>query len=123
MAQHNDIGKWGEDLARDYLIARGYAIYEQNHRSGHNEIDLIAFKGNTIAFVEVKTRTTNFSDPVDAIDSKKIKRLAREADSFLRAYNIRHEPRFDVITIVGTPDSYNISHFPDAILPPLSGAY
>ncbi|MBD5422733.1 MAG: YraN family protein [Bacteroides sp.] len=123
MAQHNDIGKWGEQLARDYLVSQGYAIFESNLRSGHNELDIIAFRGDTVAFVEVKTRTTSFSDPLEAIDTKKIRRLARAADSFLRAYNIIHEPRFDVITIVGSPDtSHTLTHYPDAIIPPLSGA-
>lgn len=123
MARHNNIGAWGENLAREYLIINGYAIMEQNQRIGHKEIDIIATKGDKIAFVEVKTRSTPFTDPADAVDKKKIKRLVQAADTFMRTFNIRHEPQFDIITIIGTPETtYELTHYPDAFLPPLSGA-
>lgn len=124
MAKHNEIGKWGENLARDYLITKGYAILEQNQRMGHKEIDIIAIKGNRIVFVEVKTRTTDFVDPEDAIDSKKIARLTKAADRYIQSYNIRHEPQFDIITIIGSPTtSHKLTHYEDAFFAPLSGAW
>ena len=56
MAIHNELGRWGEDYAADFLAAQGYRIVERNWRFGHHDIDIIASKGNEIVFVEVKTR-------------------------------------------------------------------
>lgn len=124
MAQHNDIGAWGEELARNYMITQGWTVMEQNKKLGHNELDIIAVKGDRIAFVEVKTRSSRLTDPLDAIDARKIKRLFRAADAFMRSHNIRHEPQMDIIVIVGTPESgYQLDHYPDALRPPLAGAY
>ena len=124
MGQHNKLGSWGEEMARDYLVSQGYAIMEQNQRIGHKEIDIIAIKGNRIIFVEVKTRSTDFIDPADAVDSKKIARLAKAADRFIQAYDIRQEPQFDIITVIGTPETdYKLTHYPDAFFPPLAGAW
>lgn len=124
MAQHNNLGAWGEEIARDYLIGNGYAILDQNTRVGHKEIDIIAVKDTRIVFVEVKTRSTDFLDPADAVDSKKIARIAKAADRFIQTHNIRHEPQFDIITIIGTPDtSHQLTHYSDAFFPPLSGAW
>ncbi len=124
MAQHNDLGAWGEMKAREYLIARGYAIVDSNFHVGHKEIDIIATKGDRIMFIEVKTRSTPFKDPLDAVDKKKIKRISSAADLFMRAYDIRYEPQFDIITVIGCPaTSCEITHYPDAFLPPLSGAW
>lgn len=124
MAQHNTLGEWGEQLAREYLMMNGYTVFESNQRVGHKEIDIIATKGDRIIFVEVKTRSTDFTDPLDAIDAKKIKRLVKAADSYLQTYDKPHEPQFDVIAVVGTPESsYTLTHIPDAFRAPLSGAW
>lgn len=120
MAQHNDIGHWGEELACEKLITLGCAICERNFRIGHYELDIIAMKGNRIIFVEVKTRTNPNSDPLDAIDNKKISRMVKAANAYIVAYNIPHEAQFDIITICGTPNNYTIEHFPDAFTPPLT---
>lgn len=120
MAQHNTTGNWGETIACEKLIVDGYAICERNFRIGHYEIDIIAMKGNRIIFVEVKTRTSTTSDPLDAIDNKKILRMVRAANSYITTFNIRHEPQFDIITIVGTPDNYTLEHIPDAFYAPLT---
>lgn len=123
MARSNEIGVWGEGVARDYLRGKGYTVVNQNVHVGHKELDIIAMKGDRIVFVEVKTRSTDFTDPLDAVDEKKIRRITRAADSFIRAYNIRHEPQFDIITIIGTADGgYSLEHYEDAFLPPLAGA-
>ncbi len=119
MAKHNITGSWGEKLAREALIVKGYAITECNHRVGNYEIDIIAMKGNRIIFVEVKTRSNGYVDPLEAIDRKKMQHMARAADAYIRNNSIRHEAQFDVITIVGTPDQYTLEHIPDAFMPPL----
>ena len=120
MAFHNDIGSWGENVAADWLASRGYAIAGRNVRVGHTEIDIIAMKGTSIIFVEVKTRTTHFKDPLDAITPDKMRRLCKAADTYLRSMEIPHRPQFDVIAVVGSQRKYEIAHYPDAFFPPLS---
>lgn len=119
MATHNVTGQWGEQLACDLLVTKGYAIVERNWRSGHYEIDIVAMKGQYIVFVEVKTREDDIVDPLDSIDAKKIQRICHAADVYIRANNIPHEAQFDIITIIGDTDNYRIEHIPDAFLPPL----
>lgn len=120
MAQHNETGQWGEELACEKLITDGYAICQRNFRIGHYELDIIAMKGNRIVFVEVKTRTNLNSDPIEAIDNKKILRMVRAANTYVTTFDIPHEVQFDIITIVGTPDNYTLEHIPDAFMAPLT---
>ena len=120
MAFHNEIGSWGEDLAVEYLASEGYAIAGRNIRVGRTEIDIIAMKGDGIMFVEVKTRTTHFKDPLDAVSRDKMRRLCRAADSYLRSNMIPHRPQFDITAIIGSKTSYELIHYPDAFFPPLT---
>lgn len=117
MADHNNVGKWGERLACDYLTALGYAIIDTNVHIGKNEIDIIAEHSDRIVFVEVKTRTDADSDPIDAIDSKKIMHLCRGAEAYVQALNLPHEVQFDVIVVIGTQQNHTIEHYPDSIRP------
>lgn len=118
MALHNDTGKWGEQAAYEHLVANGYAIAGRNVRVGHAEIDIIAMKDNRIMFVEVKTRSTGLSDPLDAVTEQKVKLLSRAANSYIRTMNIRHYPQFDIITVVGIPGKFVLTHYEDAFMPP-----
>lgn len=121
MAEHNDLGAWGEDIAMEYMVQLGYAIVERNFRVGKYELDIIATKDDTIAFVEVKTRIDDFIDPVDAITEQKMKNMSRAAESYLRTRDIIANPQMDVITVVGSPESsYELKHYPDAFPPILS---
>lgn len=123
MARHNEIGEWGEKMARDYLVSKGYAVMDKNSRVGCGEIDIVAVKGTRIVFVEVKTRSSDFADPLDAVDEKKMKRLVRAADAFIRSNKIMHDPQFDIIAVVGVPEGEcRIEHYEDAFWAPLSGA-
>lgn len=119
MAQHNDLGKWGEEVARDYLVKHGHAILATNERVGGVEIDIIAQLGTSIAFVEVKTRRSPLSDPLDAITEVKKRRLARAANTYLQIAGVPWRPQFDIVAVVGTPEDYEVTHIPDAFLPPL----
>lgn len=119
MAQHNELGKWGEGVARDFLVSRGYSILATNHRVVGIEIDIIAQLGSSIAFVEVKTRKSPLSDPLEAITPQKKMRLARAADAFLRQAKVPWRPQFDIVAVVGSPHNFEVTHFPDAFLPPL----
>lgn len=120
MAEHNYLGQWGENVAANYLVAKGYSIVERGFKAGRFEIDIVAMDGDEVVFVEVKTRSDSFTDPVEAVDDKKIRHMAKAADMYLRINRIPHSPRFDVIGIVGQPGGeYELTHYPDAFLPPL----
>ncbi len=120
MARHNDTGKWGEELACEYLRSDGYTVIDRNWGSGNNEIDIIAFKDNCLAFVEVKTRSGFDDDPLLAMTPAKIKHLSRAAHSYIVTHDVKYDVRFDVVAITGYIDNYKIDHLVDAFLPPLN---
>ena len=119
MARHNELGKWGEEMAQEFLIKRGYAILATNRRVAGVEIDIIAQLDTSIAFVEVKTRRSPLADPLEAITPAKEKRLARAADAYLQQAKVPWRPQFDIIAVSGTPQNFEVTHYPDAFLPPL----
>jgi len=72
MAEHNELGKKGEELAVEYLQQNGYKILDRNWTFQKAEIDIIATKENILAIVEVKTRSSlDFGSPQDFVDAKK----------------------------------------------------
>ena len=78
MAQKQILGKYGEDLAAQYLNDRGYEILDRNWRCSTGEIDLVAFHRGRYIFVEVKTRNgTGFGHPFEAITSNKVSRMRK----------------------------------------------
>lgn len=119
MASHNELGKVGERLAAEYLITKGYTIREINWRCGKVEIDIVAEKNRRLVIVEVKTRSSDYVDPLLAIDTKKQHNLVRAANAYINYCDINMEVQFDIITIVGTIDNYKMEHIPDAFFPPL----
>jgi putative endonuclease len=119
MAEHNSLGIWGENIVTEYLIKEGYAIEARNWRSNHHEIDIIATKGNTIAFVEVKTRGLCGGDPLTAMTRSKIRFLVNAANAYLRGMRHPMRPRFDVAAIKGDPHNYTLNYIVDAFYPPL----
>lgn len=119
MARHNELGKWGEQLAVDELVKEGFAIRERNWRMGHLEIDIIAIRDDTLVFAEVKTRADLDEDPLEAIDKRKIANIVNAAKAYIATSNLPHGVRFDVFGIAGTPDNYTFEHIPDAFFAPL----
>lgn len=119
MAKHNEVGSWGENLAVELLISKGYAIAETNWRSGHYELDIVAMHDNRVVFVEVKTRSNQDVDPADAVTRKKINRIVKAANAYILAKDLPHEAQYDIITIVGNPQEYTIEHIEDAFMAPL----
>jgi putative endonuclease len=99
-----DNGRVGEDLAHRYLRRRGCTIIARNYRprSGMGEIDLVAWHGVTLAFIEVKTRASgDFGAPETAVDSEKRGRLIRAARDYARRASVDWDrTRFDVVSIV-----------------------
>lgn len=119
MARHNRVGKWGEELAVQYLVGKGYAIVKTNWRLKHFEIDIIAMHNNRLVFVEVKTRTNPDDDPLLAIDRRKMMQMTRAANAFVLNCDSSFEVQFDIIAITGNEYKYTLEHIPDAFLPPL----
>lgn len=121
MAKHNDTGKWGEEVAADYLRNSGYEIIE---RDGHRDIDIIARSPDlrTIVFVEVKTRATDvITKPEEAVDRRKIRNIGMAADSYVKMLNVLDELRFDVISVIGgTKETAQVEHIVDAFNPCLA---
>ena len=119
MAEHNQLGKWGEEEVTAHLVKNGYAIVEHNWRMNHLEIDIIASKGRDIVFVEVKTRREKGSRPEDAINARKISNMVRAANVYLRAHRVDLNARFDVAAISGDPHDFELLYMEDAFRAPL----
>ncbi len=116
MAQHNELGKRGEELAVNYLLKNGYEILYQNYRYIKAEVDIIAKKDDLIVAVEVKTRTSNyFGNPKDFINQKKIQLLTLAMNHFIQDNDLDNEVRFDIISVIGN-NSFEIEHIEDAFL-------
>ena len=102
------LGRWGEELAADYLRHAGYDILACNARTPYGEIDLIARPAGqaTVVFVEVKTRTSEaFGLPEQAVDEKKQAHLLDSARYFLQQHpDLDGDWRVDVIAIQGRPN-------------------
>lgn len=122
MARHNQIGKWGEELAREYLLAHGFTIAEIDKTIGRVEVDIVAFKDDRVHFVEVKTRSDGSGDPADAVTRAKIRRICRFANTYIINWDLKFIPQFDVVSIIGSPDTgvKQFEYIPDAFLPPIS---
>ncbi|TCK67677.1 putative endonuclease [Winogradskyella wandonensis] len=115
MAQHNELGKKGEQLAVDFLLKNDYNIIERNYRFEKAEVDIIAQKEDILAVVEVKTRSTlDFGNPQDFVKPKQIKNLVKAVDEYVTVNNLDVEVRFDIIAIVKENGDYKIEHLENA---------
>lgn len=115
MAEHNDLGKIGEELAVSYLLEKGYEILETNYTARKAEIDIIARKEDWLIVVEVKTRSTiDFGSPEDFVNKKKIKLLVKAIDEYVEQSGLDLEIRFDIIAITKEKDKFNLEHLEDA---------
>lgn len=119
MAAHNELGKWGEDLAVAFLQRQGYTIIERDWKSGRRDIDIIAKdETDTIVFVEVKTRRNRlFGEPEEAIDYRKMQSLQQAINHYIKFCHLNGNVRFDIISIVGTIGTEpEINHIKDVSL-------
>ena len=99
MAEHNDLGKWGEDEAALYLEDEGYTIIDRDWRLGRRDLDILAYTpdGNTLVVVEVKTRTgEEYQQPEEAVTPGKMRNLAIAANAYVKECQVDKELRFDV---------------------------
>jgi putative endonuclease len=109
---HLELGRRGEELAAAYLLKLGYRIVAANfslpvgrNRSGaviYVEIDLVAYEGRTLCFVEVKSRASSwFAPPQANVDRRKQRQIARAARVYRRMFDLAGAPyRYDVVTVV-----------------------
>ena len=115
MAQHNELGKKGEQIAVDFLLKNSYDIIERNYRFQKAEVDIIAQKGDVLAIVEVKTRSSiDFGNPQDFVKPKQIKNLVKAVDEYVNENNLDIEVRFDIIAIVKNKNGFEIEHLENA---------
>jgi putative endonuclease len=119
MAEHNELGNWGEEVAANYLTQKGYFIRERDWHSGHRDIDIIAADDDVLVFVEVKTRRNRqFGDPEEAVHYKKFRNLRLAINHYVKYKHIDQEIRLDIITVVGTPEggTPEVEHIQDVSL-------
>ncbi len=115
MAQHNELGKKGEQLAVDFLLKNGYQIIERNYRFDKAEVDIIARIKDVLAIIEVKTRsTTDFGNPQDFVKPKQIQRLVKAVDEYVAINQLDVNVRFDIIAITKKGSAFNIEHLENA---------
>lgn len=115
------LGQYGEDVACNYLINKGYQIEGRNINYKNGEIDIVAKKGKSLHFVEVKTRKkSSFMKPFEAINYFKVKKIKAASKMYLSdrkyGYADRDYPEchFDVISIEILDGSYNLEFIEDA---------
>jgi putative endonuclease len=108
-------GQLAEQVAVDYLVARGYRVVERNFLCKLGEIDIIARHNGDLVFVEVRSgkRTPTF-DPIFSVDRKKQEKIIRTAQIYLsKRFKTEPPSRFDVVLVtLGDPPSVEV--IPDA---------
>ena len=115
MAQHNDLGNNGEQIAVEFLKKKKYNILKTNYRYLRHEVDIIAQFGNELVAVEVKTRSTrDFGNPQDFVKPSQIKSIVTAVDAFMEQQNLDLEVRFDIIAILHVKGKFELEHIEDA---------
>lgn len=119
MAEHNELGKKGEDLAVEYLLQNDYEILNRNWIYQKAEIDILAKKDHFLAVIEVKTRSSlDYGSPQDFVKPKKIQLLIKAVNAYINDREMDFEDnleiRFDIIAIHKTEETFAIEHLTDA---------
>lgn len=104
MAEHNEIGKIGENIAKTFLMKQGFTIIEQNYRIPQGEIDIIAQKDNILRFVEVKSvKVRDYNQiellsvhPEDNLTFSKWSKLILTIESYRKHKNVSHETKYQI---------------------------
>jgi putative endonuclease len=115
--KHNQrIGRWGEEVAAEYLTQRGCEVIARNARTPYGEIDILAKQGEIVIFVEVKTRTSNkMGLPEESITPRKRQHMLDAAEHYAAEHEIDHW-QIDVISVEGKPGNEpKITYFENAI--------
>ena len=116
MHARSRLGRLGEDAASDLYRRLGFEVVERNYRAGRGEIDVIARRGDTLVFCEVKTRRSNeWGTPAEAVDYAKQARLRRLAAAWMAERKPGYvDVRFDVVSVIVRGGQTDVTHVPDA---------
>ncbi len=116
MTSRARLGALGEDAAAALLERQGFAIVARNHRTRRGEVDLVGDDGKVLAFVEVRTRSTDaFGDPASTVTLRKQRRFVHAVRDFLARYQgPERDVRFDVIAVLDGPGGPTLQHLPNA---------
>ena len=122
-----EIGDIGEEYAVNYLKKHRYKILSRNYRKRFGEIDIIAEKKGTVAFVEVKTRHENpLTRPFEAVDTKKQEKIYRTSLAYIYENDLDCQYRFDVCEVYVNRDTLKliqINYFDNAFIPESDNGY
>jgi putative endonuclease len=110
------IGEQGEERACRFLRRHGYRILERNYRCPFGELDIVAVKGKTLVFCEVKARSSGERDmALAAVDGRRQRRMAKAASHYVQSRgDSRRLCRFDVIALLKEGPRWTIEHIKDA---------
>jgi putative endonuclease len=114
---HRELGMEGENIACEYLKRHGYRIVRRNYRCPFGEVDIIAGKGGSLVFCEVKTRSGgDMEAALEAVDRRRRGRIGRTASYYLANEGGGHGEicRFDVIALIRDGGNWEIEHAKDA---------
>ena len=101
VGKNQKLGRKGEKQALKYLKRSGYKIVERNFKNPFGEVDIIAEKGDTLAFIEVKTRLTeNYGSPSEAVDRRRREKYIQAAKYYFYGKQMDRVVRFDIIEIL-----------------------
>lgn len=116
MAEHIEKGKLAEELAKDWLMGRGYEFVEANYRYKHAEIDLIFKHKGLLVFVEVKFRSgTAYGYAEEFVDYTKRKLIVKAADQFIHENDWHNDIRFDIVGVYKDKNgNFHFKQFEDA---------
>jgi len=94
------LGTQSEEAAARFLRSRGYRLLQRNYRTRFAEIDIIARDGDTLCFVEVRSKNTPGFEPAESIDLRKRRKIGRAAVQYLKEHDLLdHRARFDVVCV------------------------
>lgn len=112
MSTKDDVGRWGEDYARQWLESQGWEILSRNWRCPEGEVDIVARRDQDLVFFEVKTRrSTRFGYPVEALDAARIARMRRVAGQWLHEHPAtRGRIRLDLIGVLRRGRGVELEH-------------
>lgn len=109
------LGNHGEELVSEWLHNQGFHVKERNYRKRFGEVDLIATKGNVIAFIEVKTRKANYFNLSEVITQSKQKKIILTAKYYIAVNNCEDRViRFDVALVEKKENNFEIKYIPNA---------
>jgi len=116
MTKRQKTGKAGEDAVCRYVLEKGMKVLARNYRAGKGEIDLVAQEGDTLAFIEVKTRSgQTYGTAAEAVGYRKQQMIIQTAQYFIAQQDFYDRAvRFDVAEVYADGNSCSVNYIKDA---------